>query len=135
MARDNITVQLPVGEVTQSIEIAAFDKQTVTVANGIKVVDALDNKNNSLFLVVEPTAAATVSIKAGDNYPNSMLGDLTVAVTKDKVNVILLEDISRFENRDGSIDIDFGSAFAGTIYAVAKRAGLDKQYQPAQRGV
>lgn len=124
MARDKITPQLPVQDATQSIEIAAFDKQTVTAANGIEIGDALANKNNSLVIVIEPTTADTVTLKAGDAYPNSMLGDLAVTPTASKVNAILLEDISRFERRDGSIYIDFGSTFAGTIYAVAKRAGI-----------
>ena len=134
MARDEIIVQLPKEEVTHSLEIATFDKQTVTAANGITIKDAFENKNNSLFIIVEPTAGATVIAKAGDNFPNAMLGDLTVNVEPNKVNAILLEDISRFENRDNTVNIDFGSEFTGTIYAVAKRAGLDPQFQPATRG-
>ncbi len=124
MAQDIIKVQLPKQEATQSVEIAAFEKQTVTAANGIKIERALDNKNNSLVIVIEPTTAGAVTIKAGDNYPNAMLGDLTITPTNGQVNAIILEDISRFENRDGSVDLAFASTFAGTIYAVAKRAGL-----------
>jgi len=124
MAQDVIKVQLPVQEATESVEIIAFAKQTVTPANGIKIENALANKNNSLVIVVECKTAGAVTIKAGDNYPNAMLGDLTITPTKDKVNAIILEDISRFENRDGSVDLAFASTFAGTIYAVAKRAGL-----------
>lgn len=127
MTRDIITVNLPVQEATKSVECKAFDKQTVTVANGIQVKDALGNKNNSLVIIVEPTAQSTgnVIFKAGDNYPNAMLGDLTVTPTADKVNAYLLDDISRFENRDNTVNIDFGTGFVGTIYAVAKRAGLE----------
>ena len=117
MAQDVIKVQLPVQEATQSVEVVAFAKQTVTPANGIKIEKALANKNNSLVIVIECTTAGAVTIKA-------MLGDLTITPTKDKVNAIILEDISRFENRDGSVDLAFASTFAGTIYAVAKRAGL-----------
>lgn len=125
MAYDLINVQLPVQEATKSIEIAAFEKTTVVADNGIKIVDALGNKNNSLMIVVEPTADGAIVIKAGDNYPNAMLGDLTVTPTANQVNTIILEDISRFENRDGSVCLAFASGFAGTIYAVAKRAGLE----------
>lgn len=124
MAYDEITVQLPVQEATQSAEVATITKTTVTAANGIKIKKALDNKNNSLVIIVEPTTTGAVTIKAGDNYPNRMLGDLVVTPTNNKVTAILLEDISRFENRDGSICLAFASSFVGTIYAVAKRAGL-----------
>ena len=128
MARDILNVQLPVQDETASIEIKAFAKQTVAPANGIVIEKALDNKNNSLVIVIEPTTAGAVTIKAGDAYPNSMLGDLTVAPTAGQVNAILLEDMARFENRDGSVAIDFASGFAGTIYAVAKRAGFRTEY-------
>ena len=124
MAYDEIDVVLPAQEGTQSAEVAVVTKQSVTVANGIKIKKALDNKNNSLAIIIEPTTAATVTIKAGNNYPNKMLGDLNITPTNNKPNVILLEDISRFENRDGSVCLAFGTGFVGTIYAVAKRAGL-----------
>lgn len=124
MAYDEITVQLPVQETTHSAEVAVIDKQDVTPANGIKIKKALDNKNNSLVIIVEPTAAGAITIKAGDNYPNRILGDLVVTPTNNKVNAIILEDISRFENRDGSVCLAFATSFAGKIYAVAKRAGL-----------
>lgn len=124
MAYDEITVQLPVQEATQSAEVATITKTTVTAANGIKIKNALDNKNNTLFIIVEPTTTGAVTIKASDNYPNRMLGDLVITPTNNKVTTIILEDISRFENRDGSVCIAFASSFVGTIYAVAKRAGL-----------
>ena len=141
MARDSINVHLPVGDVTKSVEVITITKQAVTQANGIKIANALDNKNNSLQIFVENTttsggsaADSTLTIKAGDNYPNAMLGDLTVALTKSVITTVILEDISRFENRDGSLNLDFASGFTGNIWAVAKRAGLDPQYQPAARG-
>ena len=128
MARDIVKVQLPVQDATASIEIKAFAKTTVAPANGVVIEDALGNKNNSLVIVIEPSAVGAVTIKAGDAYPNAMLGDLVVTPTDDKVNAILLEDIARFENRDGSVNIDFASGFVGTIYAVAKRAGIKTEY-------
>lgn len=136
MARDKINVHLPVGDVTNSAEVVLIEKQAVTQANGIEIEHALDNKNNSLQIFVENTASAdsTLDIKAGDNYPNAMLGDLTVALSKSAITAIILEDASRFENRNNTICIDFASGFTGNIWAVAKRAGLDPQYQPAKRG-
>lgn len=121
MADKKINVNLPVQDATQSIEIANFAKTTVASGDKVTIEKALDNKNNSLVIVVEPTAAGTLKILKGNNYPNAMLGDMPVTVGTG-VNTILLEDISRFENRDGSVVID--ATFAGSIYAVAKRAGI-----------
>lgn len=56
---------------------------------------------------------------------------LTSCIKQSSITVILLEDISRFENRDGSIYIDFGTGFTGNIWAVAKRAGLQRVAQAA----
>lgn len=125
MADSSINVNLPALESSQSAEIINFTKQTVTSGDTITIKNALDNKNNSLIIIAELASSATVAgslkIKAGNNYPNSMLGDLTVTVGLG-ANAIILEDISRFENRDGSIKI--AATYGGTIYAVAKRAGL-----------
>lgn len=126
MARDIVNVLLPVQDDTQSVETIAVAKQAVTQANGIAIKEALANKNNTLQISIETTASAdsTLTIKAGDNYPNKILGDLTVALKGSAITVVLLEDISRFENRDGSINLDFASGFAGNVWAVAKRAGI-----------
>ena len=125
MARDEVKVVLPVQEATNSIEYETVAKTTVSVENGVKIVEALANKNNSLQIFVETTSAdSTVTVKAGNNYPNAILGDLIVPVKGSAITVILLEDISRFENRDNSIELDFGSGFTGNIWATAKRAGI-----------
>lgn len=124
MARDKISPKLPLREATESVELVTFTKQAVTVANGIEIEKAFDNKNNSLFIIVEPTTVGTITFKAGDAYPNSMLGDLTVTPTDDQPNVYQILDEARFERADGSLYIDFGTGFVGTIYAVAKRAGI-----------
>jgi len=129
MARDSVTVLLPAQDVTQSVEIGAITKQAVTQANGITIANALDNKNNSLQIFVENTTgsgatASTLTVKAGDHYPNKILGDLDVALAAGKITAVLLEDISRFENKDKSIYLDFASGFTGNVWAVAKRAGI-----------
>jgi len=126
MARDIVEVLLPVQDGTQSVETATVVKKAVVQANGIAIKEALANKNNSLQITIETTVTSdsTLTIKAGDNYPNKILGDLTVALAKSAVTVIILEDISRFENRDGSINLDFASGFTGNVWAVAKRAGV-----------
>jgi hypothetical protein len=126
MARDTIDVQNPVLDNSESVGTVKVTKTTVTQANGITVKKAFNNKNNTLFIHVDTTATSdsSLTIKAGDTYPNAMLGDLTVALTKSAETVLQIQDPSRFENKDGSVNIDFASGFAGTIYAVAKRAGL-----------
>lgn len=138
MARDAINVAIPTQDASQSVESVKITKQAVTQANGIKINDAFKNKNNSLQITIENTytsADSTLTVKAGDNYPNKVLGDLSVPLTKatagtsgspnvPTLTVVLIEDISRFENRDGSVCLDFSTSFTGNIWAVAKRAGL-----------
>lgn len=131
MARDSVTVLLPVQDNTQSVEVGDITKKAVTQANGISIADALANKNNSLQIYVENTttsggssADSSVIIKAGNHYPNKVLGDLTLTLGAGKITAILLEDISRFENKDNTIYLDFASGFTGNVWAVAKRAGI-----------
>lgn len=124
MARDIIEVLKPVLDNSESVASVAITEQTVTQANGITIKDAFENKNNTLFIMVKNTGSdSTVIAKAGNAYPNSMLGDLTLAVGSG-TTAIQIQDPSRFENADGTLNLDFGAGFTGTIYAVAKRAGL-----------
>lgn len=116
----DINVILPKKDATQSVEVATAT--AATIAAEMKIVDAMKNKDNSMAIVINATGAGTITIKAGDNYPNAMLGDLVVAVDTG-VNVIRLLDFSRFENRDGSIVLTNNGA-AGTIFVTAKRAGI-----------
>lgn len=122
MTRDIISVQYPETDKTQSVASAEITKQTVTPANGITLKAAFANKNNSLAICIEntATAASEVTFKAGDNFPNAKLGDLTLAVEASSVNVYQVQDLSRFENKDGSMNIDFKTGFTGKIFAVAK---------------
>ena len=115
-----INVILPKKDATQSVEVATVTAAAIEAE--MKIVDAMKNKDNSMAIVINATGAGTITIKAGDNYPNAMLGDLVVAVDTG-VNVIRLLDISRFENRDGSIVLTNNGA-AGTIFVTAKRAGI-----------
>ena len=124
MARDIIEVLKPVLDNSESVASVAITEQTVTQANGIEIKDAFENKDNTLFIMVNNTGSDnTVVVKAGDAYPNSMLGDLTLAVGAG-MTAIQIQDPSRFETAKGTLCLDFGSGFAGKIYAVAKRAGL-----------
>ena len=52
-----------------------------------------------------------------------MLGDIVIELPAG-VSAIQLQDLSRFEKADGSIDLDFAEGFSGTIFAIAKWAGV-----------
>ena len=122
MAEKTINVNLPKAtEASKSIEIIKAVKTTVANGDVVTVEKAFENKDNSFFLVLE--GAGTVTIKAGDNYPNAMLGDLNATVAA--LAVINIQDLARFENRDNTIVIDCAN-YAGTIMAIGKRAGLEQ---------
>ena len=125
MTRDIIEVQYPVLDHTESIANIKITKKTVTQANGITISEAFSNKNNSMFIVIDNTANASsvLTVKAGDAYPNSMLGDIAIELPQG-VSAIQLQDLARFQKSDESIDLDFASGFTGTIYAIAKWAGV-----------
>ena len=125
MTRDAIDVQYPVLDHSESVANIAITEKAVTVANGITIKDAFSNKNNSLFIIIDTTvnAGSLLTVKAGDAYPNSMLGDLVIELPKG-ISAIQLQDLSRFQKADESIDLDFATGFTGTIYAVAKWAGV-----------
>ena len=127
MARDVINVQYPAADSSQSAGCTGIVKSAVTAANGVSVEKAFANKNNSLVIVIENTANedSAVTFVAGDNYPNAMLGDLEFDIPSETMKAFQIQDISRFENKDGSLNIDFDSDFAGTIFAVAKSTALN----------
>lgn len=122
MAEKTINVNLPKAtEASKSIEIIEAVKTTVANGDVVTVEKAFENKDNSFFLVLE--GAGTVTIKAGNNYPNAMLGDLNATVAA--LAVINIQDLARFENRDNTIVIDCAN-YTGTIMAIGKRAGLEQ---------
>lgn len=126
MARDEIALQYPTYDITDSVGTVDVEKQAVTQANGIKLNNAFAGKNNSMVIVVENTASSdsTMTIKAGDKQ-NAQLGDATVALTGSATTTVVLNrDMARFEKNDGSIELDFATGFTGNIFAVAEKAGL-----------
>ncbi|MCQ2740047.1 MAG: hypothetical protein MJ237_07460 [bacterium] len=125
MTRDSISVQYPCLEHTESVANIGITKQAVTVANGITIEDAFSNKNNSLFIMIDNSgeAKSSMTVKAGNAFPNAMLGDITIELPVGTA-AIQLQDLSRFEKSDGSIDLDFAAGFTGYIYAIAKWAGI-----------
>ena len=95
MARDIINVQYPTLDHTESVANIGIEKKDVVQENGITIKEAFANKNNSLFVVIDTTTSSSslLTVKAGDAYPNSMLGDIA-------------------------------KGFEGTIFAIAKWAGV-----------
>ena len=124
MTRDIINVQYPTLDHTESVANICIEKQAINQANGVTIAEAFSNKNNTLFVVIENTTSdSLLTVKAGDAYPNSMLGDIVIEIPEG-VSAIQLQDLSRFEKADGSIDLDFSEGFVGNIYAIAKWAGV-----------
>lgn len=123
MTRNVIDVQYPQLDYAKSVANIGIAK--TEVKGGITIKDAFSNKNNSLFIVIDNTTdnEELLTVKAGDAYPNSMLGDIVIELAAG-TSAIQLQDLSRFEKADGSIDLDFEEDFEGTIYAVAKWAGV-----------
>lgn len=125
MTRKEIQVQYPVLDHSESVANIAITTTRIEATEGIKIKDAFNNKNNSLFIHINNygASAGLLTVKAGDAYPNSMLGDITIEIPRG-YSAIQLQDLSRFEKADGSLDLDFDDEFMGNIYAVAKWAGM-----------
>lgn len=123
MTREIIKVQYPTLDHEESTANICIAKTPVNPSNGITIEEAFSNKNNSLFIMIENTASESLlTVKAGDAYPNSMLGDIMIELPVG-TSAIQLQDLSRFEKADGSIDLDFAEGFIGSIYAIAKWSG------------
>ena len=117
MARDVIQVQYPTLDHTESVANICIETKAVTQANGITIAEAFSNKNNSLFIVIENTGTdSLLTVKAGDAYPNSMLGDIVVEIPQN-ISIVCLNDIKRIVRTDKSVHLIFDKNFNGTIYA------------------
>lgn len=96
-------------------------------ANGMNVAlasSAIPSASGAdrLILQVANTAASPFNfiLRAGASNPpafRSGLGDLTVSVTNATTKLIGPFDPARFVQTDGSLNIDFGVGFTGTINA------------------
>lgn len=124
MARDSVKMAETLADTSISVAKAKAEPTTISVSNGATVANFFTVKDNSGFVVVDASAAGNVVFKAGDAYPSqNILGDLSVAV-EIGMNVLQIERHGRFENKDGSLNIDFNGDIAGKIYAFGKHAGL-----------
>lgn len=126
MARDKITIQIPKITNTTPVGSKVVEKQTVTQANGVVLEKAAECMNNTLMILITNTASAasSVTFKKGDQYPNAILGDLTLPLTQAAETVCIIQDPSRFMTKAGSIELDFATGFSGTIAAIGKGIGI-----------
>ena len=96
MTRDIINVQYPTLDHTESVANIGITAKEVVQANGITIAEAFSNKNNSLFIIIENLGTSSLlTVKAGDSYPNSMLGDIVIELPAG-ISAILLQYLSRF---------------------------------------
>lgn len=76
---------------------------------------------NLLVLQVANTAASPFNliIRAGVNPPamRAALGDLTISITNATTQMVGPFEPGRFAQTDGSINVDFGVGFTGTVNA------------------
>lgn len=121
MTTTEIEVKLPKADLTKSYESIALTPTEITT--DMTIVDALGNKNNSLVILVMAETAGKLIIKAGDHYPNRILGDCEVNCVQG-FTAIRLQDISRFENKDDTVKLVGDGTLKGNIYVTAKRAGI-----------
>lgn len=126
MARDKISLIEPILDETRCVAVKEIAAGTITPANGTEISGAFGCKDNSLQITVNNSADAAkkLTIKAGV-YDNAVLGDKIISIASKKTSVILIENPSRFQQKDGAIYIDYETGFTGTIYAVGKHAGLE----------
>lgn len=126
MTSNIIDVQYPTLDYTESVANIGIVETKVNPENGITIKDAFCNKNNSLFIMIDNEGEKSLlTVRAGDAYPNSMLGDIVIEIPQG-ISAIQLQDLSRFEKDDGSLDLDFEKDFKGIIFAIAKWAGFRK---------
>lgn len=123
MARDLVTVQEGTLDTTKSVFVKELTKTAITVANGATLVGVTGCKDDSVTVIVETTAAGAITLKAGD-YPNACQGDETIPLEANKEYALQIQRPTRFQKKDGNIDVDFASGTAGNIYLVGKHAGL-----------
>lgn len=122
MARTELTITLGELDNSKRVNVAEVTPTNIT-SDGVKLKDAAGAKYESIWLVVASSGAADVTVKAGNAYPNKLLGDKTFEA-KSGVTAFQLADYACFLNKDGSVDIDFETGFSGTIYAIGQRAGI-----------
>lgn len=121
---DKITMNYGSDDATVSLSSVSITPAAIAPANGAVVENYFAAKDNSAYLLLTITTAGAMTIKAGDAYPtNNCLGDMTVDLPAGS-HVVSIERSARFENKGGSLKLEFAENTAGTIAAFGKKAGL-----------
>lgn len=130
MAVTDITKILPVLSSDKAVANAEFELTSIgTATDGVLLKVPFEAKDNSTFIIISNTGASaandgTATIKAGGHYPNSMKGDFNVDIDHGEMQVITIEDLSRFETKEGNVKIVFSTGFTGAVAVIAKSAGI-----------
>lgn len=121
--RDEIEIKYTDCDLTTSASKASNNSFTFNKDNGVKVKNFFEAKDNSAWLLLKLTTAGSIILRSGDCYPTqNVMGDLEFDLDVGE-HFLQIERLARFENKDGSLNIDFANA-VGTINAIGKRAGL-----------
>ena len=129
MTRKTIDVQYPVLDHTESVANIGLTVTRVEATEGITIKNAFGSTHNALFIHINNYGASTglLTVKAGDAYPNSMLGDIVIEIPRG-YSAIAVKDVSRFAKSDDSLDLDFNDDFMGHIYAVGNWTGVSGRF-------
>lgn len=96
MSSETYTVDFPFVDNTQSIASRNIIPNQLSGDDIVILSKAFQNRNNTLFIIFNVTASCSVTFKAGNKYPNSKLGDFTLAMSNNTY-AVQIQDPSRFE--------------------------------------
>ena len=121
MLNKEVDIQYPVLNHEESIANIALNTCDINKEHTLATItNVLDTKDNNMFFVVLNSGDMSVlTIKAGDAYPNSMLGDLQIEIPFG-FSAINLADLPRFVKADSSIDVEFKDDFVGKFFVIGK---------------
>lgn len=124
--RINVEVQYPELNHEECIANIKIETTDIEGRQGINIhhVRDYDYKNGMFINIINFGKVEIITFKAGDKYPNSMLGDICMEIPNG-ISAINVADICRFIRNDGSIYIDFPEKFKGAVY-VTSRYGSKK---------
>lgn len=118
----NMDIQYPVLNHEESIANIALNVVSIKNDNAtISITNVLDVFRNYMFLVVENEGnnVSTLTVKAGEAFPNSAKGDIIIELVKG-FSAINLADLPRFVRADGSVVIEFKDDFVGKVFVIGK---------------
>lgn len=128
MKNITIEIQYPMIDHKDCTANIGIDKQNIVNDKRVTIKEIGADINNPLYVVLDnQSGPALLKLKAGDYYPNSMLGDLILEIAPG-TSVIPVE-VSRFVTTEDTIELGFiedddHKLFKGTIYAMAKWNGI-----------